>query len=127
MEVAALATRARHDGCLDGYGNAGMGVVNRVEDDLLSADDDCRIGSPQNAVDNLVNVDGIFLSFSQDVMLTGVGLGSIENDSDFSVLFYNGDRLPSAPPTRLQRAHPQPAPVERVVGAADGDRRFPGQ
>jgi hypothetical protein len=73
--------------CLNGYGSYGLGVVSREED---SSSTNCSTSASNHAMDNNGTVDGILLSFSQSMQLTNVTTGWVDNDSDFSVLYYTG-------------------------------------
>lgn len=80
-------------GCLDVFGSYGSGVVNRVEDGSPSPS--CDTGQPNHAADNSGSVDGFLLSFSSAVQLTNIATGWVQNDSDFSVLYYTGGAAPT--------------------------------
>jgi hypothetical protein len=80
-------------GCLDGFGSYGAGVVSRAEDGSPSPS--CDTGQPNHAADNYGSVDGFLLSFSSAVQLTNIKTGWVQNDSDFSVLYYTGVVAPA--------------------------------
>lgn len=70
---------------LSNQGTSGFGVRHSGESS----------GSPDHSLDNVTNTDLIALNFSQSVALTGVKLGWYENDSDISVLYYDGALAPT--------------------------------
>jgi hypothetical protein len=80
--------------CLVNF-SGGFGVVSDIEDGSVN---NCSVDTPQHAVDNEGQVDGILLSFSSAVRLTSLYSGWATNDSDISVLYYTGGGgAPAAP------------------------------
>ena len=53
-------------------------------------------GTPNHAIDNNNNTEAVLLSFGQSVILTSIGMGYVNTDSDISLFRYVGTSTPPA-------------------------------
>lgn len=65
--------------------NAGLGVINKNEDPTATG---------PHATDNKYGTDVVRLSFTEEVTLTGLGVGWVGSDTDLSVLAWTGTGTP---------------------------------
>lgn len=75
--------------------SGGVGVRNA---DACTSGSYCDVNeanNPEHSVDNQQRYDMILLSFTAEVMLTGVKLGWFSNDSDITVMAYTGNDIPT--------------------------------
>lgn len=70
--------------------DGGIGVKNRDASTSSSFGDNSESSSPEHSVDNNQRYDSVLFSFSSAVDLNSVSIGWWSNDSDISVLRYDG-------------------------------------
>jgi hypothetical protein len=88
--VTAINNYTLETAYLNIYGGNGFGVKNQDASTWTSSGDYNDGGSPEHSVDNDQRYDSVLFSFSSAVDLNSVSLGWSTNDSDISVLRYDG-------------------------------------
>ena len=71
--------------------DGGIGVKNRDASSSSSYGDNSETGNTEHSVDNNQRYDSVLFSFSSAIDLNSVSIGWSSNDSDISVLRYDGD------------------------------------
>ncbi len=91
------ANRTLETACVGDYGSgSGLGITNRDRDgNNNNARDGSEGSDPEHAIDNDERYDAALLTFEESVILTHVNFGWIEDDGDFSVLYYTGAGSPT--------------------------------
>ncbi len=75
---------------LNVYGSSGLGVKNQDASGSSSYGDQSDGSNPEHSMDNEQRYDSILFSFNTAIDLNSVSIGWYSNDSDISVLRYDG-------------------------------------
>lgn len=89
-EVTAINSYTLEAAYLNIYGGSGLGVKNQDASTSTSSGDYNDGSAPEHSVDNDQRYDSVLFSFSSAVDLNSVTIGWWSNDSDISVLRYDG-------------------------------------
>lgn len=81
---------------LTNQGNSGQGVCSTGDSSGTPCD------SPDHAVDNNVNTEGVLLNFSRSISISSIGMGWVNSsNTDISLFRWTGSGNPTGSPTAL--------------------------